>query len=302
MPGRGSGFGIVAVGAAMIMSLGVLWHFVQGNAPYAPPGYEWFSIGSLHFELGIYVDGLTAAMLVVVTTISLMVHIYSLGYMHGDTRFTWFYFVLSVFTSAMLTVVISNNLIELLIGWEVMGVCSYLLIGHWYEEKQNSNAAIKAFITTRIGDIPFMFGIIMLIAATGFTTSNIVGVTEAISEPAISALFVSMAAILLFGGTIGKSAQFPSARVAPRRDGRSDARLGADPRGHDGRGRRLPRGTSVRGLPARGAVGAHDREHHRGDHDPGRGAARDRAGRHQARARVLDALAALLHGGGSLDG
>ena len=209
MPGKGSGFGIAAIGAAMFMSFGVLWHFVQGNPPYAPAGIDWFTIGPLHLELGIYVDGLTAAMLVVVTTISLMVHIYSLGYMHGDARFTWFYFVLSMFTAAMLTVVISNNLIELLVGWEVMGVCSYLLIGHWYEEKQNSNAAIKAFITTRIGDIPFMFGIIMLIAATGFTTTNIVGVSEAIKEPAISALFVSMAAILLFGGTIGKSAQFP---------------------------------------------------------------------------------------------
>ncbi len=208
-PGRGAVYGIAALATTMLMSLGVLWHFVQGNGVYAPAGLEWFTIGPLRLELGMYVDGLTAAMLVVVTTISLMVHIYSLGYMHGDARFTWFYFVLSMFTAAMLTVVIANNLIELLIGWEVMGVCSYLLIGHWYEEKQNSNAAIKAFITTRIGDIPFMFGIIMLIAATGFTTTNIVGVGEAIKEPAISALFVSMAAILLFGGTIGKSAQFP---------------------------------------------------------------------------------------------
>ena len=148
-------------------------------------------------------------MLVVVTTISLMVHIYSLGYMHGDSRFTWFYVVLSLFTAAMLTVVVSDNLIQLLIGWEIMGVCSYLLVGHWWEEKQNSDAAIKAFITTRIGDVPFMFGIIMLIAATGFTTTSIHGVTEAIQEPGVSALFVSMAAILLFGGTVGKSAQFP---------------------------------------------------------------------------------------------
>ena len=102
---------------------------------------SWFQVGPLHLELGILVDGLTAIMLVVVTAISLMVHIYSLGYMHGDERFTWFYVVLSMFTAAMLTVVVSNNLIQLLIGWEVMGVCSYLLIGHWWEEKENSNAA-----------------------------------------------------------------------------------------------------------------------------------------------------------------
>ena len=207
-PGRGSVYGIAAVGGSMLVSLGVLWHFVQGGAPYEH-AISWFEIGPLHLELGILVDGLTGIMLVVVTTISLMVHIYSLGYMHGDSRFTWFYVVLSLFTAAMLTVVVSDNLIQLLIGWEIMGVCSYLLVGHWWEEKQNSDAAIKAFITTRIGDVPFMFGIIMLIAATGFTTTSIHGVTEAIQEPGVSALFVSMAAILLFGGTVGKSAQFP---------------------------------------------------------------------------------------------
>jgi len=207
-PGRGSVYGIVFVGAACAMSFGVLWHFVQGGGPYEA-AVSWFQVGPLHLELGILVDGLTAIMLVVVTFISLMVHIYSLGYMHGDERFTWFYFVLSMFTAAMLTVVVSNNLIQLLIGWEVMGVCSYLLIGHWWEEKTNSNASIKAFITTRIGDVPFMFGIFALIAATGFTTTNIGVTSEAIGLPGVSALYVSMAAILLFGGVVGKSAQFP---------------------------------------------------------------------------------------------
>ena len=210
-PGKGSVYGIAAVGAAFVMSLGVLWHFVAGHGTYAPASLQWFTVGPLHLELGVYVDGLTAIMLVVVTSISLMVHIYSLGYMDGDSRFTWFYVVLSLFTGAMLTVVVSNNLIELLLGWEVMGVCSYLLIGHWWEEKENSNAAIKAFITTRIGDIPFMFGIIALIAATGFTTTNIQAIGQAIApgHAQVSQLFISVAAIMLFGGTVGKSAQFP---------------------------------------------------------------------------------------------
>ncbi len=207
-PGRGSVYGILGVGAAFVMSLGVLWHFVQGGGPYES-AISWFEVGPLHLELGVLVDGLTGIMLVVVTSISLCVHIYSIGYMHGDKRFTWFYVVLSIFTTAMLTVVISNNLLQLLIGWEVMGICSYLLVGHWWEEKENSNAAIKAFITTRIGDVPFMFGIFALIAATGFTTTSIHRVTEAIGMPGVSALYVSMAAILLFGGTVGKSAQFP---------------------------------------------------------------------------------------------
>ena len=207
-PGKGAVYGIAMVGAAFVMSIGVLWHFVEGNGPYES-AVSWFQIGSLHLEIGILVDGLTAIMLVVVTTISLMVHIYSLGYMHGDERFTWFYVALSIFTAAMLTVVISNNLIQLLIGWEIMGLCSYLLIGHWWEVKENSNAAIKAFITTRIGDVPFVFGIFALIAATGFTTTNIGAATRAVGAPGVSALYVSVAAILLFGGTVGKSAQFP---------------------------------------------------------------------------------------------
>jgi len=210
-PGKGSVYGIAAVGASFVMSLGVLWHFVAGNGTYAPASVSWFTVGPLHLELGVYVDGLTAVMLIVVTSISLMVHIYSLGYMDGDSRFTWFYVVLSLFTGAMLTVVVSNNLIELLLGWEVMGVCSYLLIGHWWEEKENSNAAIKAFLTTRIGDIPFMFGIIALIAATGFTTTNIQAIGQAIApgHAQVSQFFISVAALMLFGGTVGKSAQFP---------------------------------------------------------------------------------------------
>ena len=196
---------------------------MQGGGPYEA-AISWFQVGPLHLELGVLVDGLTGIMLVVVTAVSLCVHIYSLGYMHGDKRFTWFYVVLSMFTAAMLTVVVSNNLIQLLIGWEVMGVCSYLLIGHWWEEKENSNASIKAFITTRIGDVPFMFGIFVLIAATGFTTTSIHGVTTAITAPGVSAIAVSMAAILLFGGDGRQVRAVPAARLAARRDGRPHAR------------------------------------------------------------------------------
>ncbi len=207
-PGKGAVYGIVAMGAAFVMSLLILWHFVQGGGTYAS-GVNWFTIGPFHVEVGQYIDGLAAVMLVVVTTVSLCVHVYSLGYMDGDVRFTWFYVVLSLFTAAMLNVVIAPNLIQLLIGWEIMGVCSYLLIGHWYEEKQNSDAAIKAFITTRIGDVPMMFGIFALIFATGFTTSNISAIGELVKSHELSSALVAGAAILLFGGTIGKSAQFP---------------------------------------------------------------------------------------------
>jgi NADH-quinone oxidoreductase subunit L len=207
-PGQGAVYGIAALAAGFVMALAVLWHFVTGGGPQEAHA-DWFTIGPLQLEVGQYVDGLTAVMLIVVTAVSLAVHVYSLGYMQGDVRFTWFYVVLSLFTGAMLTVVIANNLLLLLVGWEIMGVCSYLLIGHWYEEHENSSSAIKAFITTRIGDVPFTFGIFALIFATGFTTTNIPEIGEVIAEPGASSLLVTAAALLLFGGAIGKSAQFP---------------------------------------------------------------------------------------------
>jgi NADH-quinone oxidoreductase subunit L len=212
-PGQGPVYGIAAIGAGMVLSLVILWHFVTGGGPYSS-SVGGFTVGPLHLQLGQYMDGLTAVMLVVVTSVSLCVHVYSLGYMDGDVRFTWFYVVLSLFTAAMLNVVVADNLFQLLVGWEIMGVCSYLLIGHWYEEKENSDAAIKAFITTRVGDVPFLFGIFALVAATGRVSggpldSNIQHIAEVIGDPKVSALLIGAAALLLFGGTIGKSAQFP---------------------------------------------------------------------------------------------
>ena len=207
-PGKGPVYGIVALTIGLALSLGVLWSFAQGGGNFEH-NIEWFTIGPLHMELGFFVDGLTAVMLVVVTSISLMVHVYALGYMHGDSRYTWFYVVLSLFTGAMLVVVLASNLFLLLVGWEIMGVCSYLLIGHWFEDHANSSAAIKAFITTRIGDVPFMFGIFALILATGMTTSNIQVIGEEVAGGHVSTLLITASALLLFGGTIGKSAQFP---------------------------------------------------------------------------------------------
>ena len=184
-PGKGAVYGIVAIGAGLVLSLGILLHFVTGGGPYAS-SVGWFTVGPLHMELGQYVDGLTAVMLIVVTAVSLCVHVYSIGYLHGDREFTWFYVVLSIFTAAMLNVVIADNLFQLLVGWEVMGICSYLLIGHWWEEKTNSNAAIKAFLTTRTGDIPFLFGIFALTFATGVPTSNIQTIGEMSSHCDVS--------------------------------------------------------------------------------------------------------------------
>src|SRR3954465_3197748 len=209
LAGGGAIIGVVALAAALVMSLFVLWTFVQnGDAPPVSGSVEWFTIGPLVLRAGQFIDGLAAVMLVVVTTVSFCVHLYSLGYMKDDVRYTWFYVVIGVFTAAMLNVVIANNIFQLLIGWEVMGVCSYLLIGHWYEDKVNSSAAIKAFITTRTGDVFFLFGIFALVTATHGAT-NIQAINAAASNGTISHGWLIAAALLLFGGVVGKSAQFP---------------------------------------------------------------------------------------------
>jgi NADH-quinone oxidoreductase subunit L len=206
MPAKGAEFGITAVAVSFVLSLFVLAHFIQGKPP-TEKTLTWFTIGHLEVGVGQFVDGLTAVMLTLVTVVSLCVQVYSLGYMKGDVRYTWFYAVLSLFTGAMLNVVIASDLFQLLVGWEIMGVTSYLLIGHWWEEKENSNAGIKAFITTRIGDVPFTFGIFTLIVATG--TTNIQRISEDAALGRISVALLTAAALLLFGGAIGKSAQFP---------------------------------------------------------------------------------------------
>jgi NADH-quinone oxidoreductase subunit L len=206
MPMRGADIGVLAVGISFVMSILVFLDFV-GDAETVERSITWFSLDSFRLELGMNVDGLAAMMFVVVTTVSLLVHVYSVGYMAHEPRFTWYFAALSLFTGSMLNLVIANNLIQLLVGWELVGICSYLLIGHWWEEKTNSDAAIKAFITTKTADVPFLFGIFVMIAAAG--TGNIGAVTEAVEGGEISSTVLTVGALLLFGGAIGKSAQFP---------------------------------------------------------------------------------------------
>jgi NADH-quinone oxidoreductase subunit L len=165
------------------------------------------------FDAGIRVDGLAAMMFLLVTFVSLMVQIYSLGYMEGDSRFTWFYALLSVFTMSMLLLVISNNLMLLLVGWELVGVCSFLLIGFWWEEKTNSSAAIKAFLTTKFGDVGLVVGIVTLWSM--FRTFDIGDIITMVGEGTqaggaeLNTGLLTFALVAMFGGAIGKSAQFP---------------------------------------------------------------------------------------------
>jgi NADH-quinone oxidoreductase subunit L len=207
MPRKGAEVGITAVLASFVVSLIILWHFVTGGEPRSA-SLNFVDAGSFFkIEIGQNVDGLAAVMFVVVTLVSLLVQMYSTAYMHGDRRYTWYFAALSLFTASMLNLVIASNLFQLLVGWELVGICSYLLIGHWWEERENSDAAIKAFITTKTGDIPFMFGIFVLTIAAG--TADISEITHLAETHQIAAGTLTVAALLLFGGAIGKSAQFP---------------------------------------------------------------------------------------------
>jgi NADH-quinone oxidoreductase subunit L len=167
-------------------------------------------IGPLPIILGVAVDNLTAVMLVVVTLISTLVHLFSIGYMHGDIRYSRYFAYLGFFSFSMLMIVLANNLFLLYVGWELVGISSYLLIGHWYEKKSASNAAIKAFLVNRVGDFGFFLGIAMLFMT--FHTFGLREIFEGIGAgrlPFESNWWLTAAGVLLFCGAVGKSAQFP---------------------------------------------------------------------------------------------
>src|SRR5918912_322033 len=169
---------------------------------------NWIDLGEGgSFQMGVYIDGLTAVMLVVVCFVSLMIQLYSGEFMRDDPRFAWYYAVLNLFTASMLGLVLAPNFIELYVFWELVGLCSYLLIGHWFEKPQAARAATKAFIVTRIGDAALFVGIIMFWRATGTTSYS--GIFEAAQVGFIGSSLFTAAVVLVFVGAIGKSAQFP---------------------------------------------------------------------------------------------
>src|SRR3989440_3448538 len=207
LPRSGDWVGVGAVGVSFLLSLIVAAQWIA-NEKVVERSVTWWENGRTKIDFGLHVDGLPAMMFVVVTFVSLMVHVYSTGYMHGDVRYTFFFAALSLFTASMLLMVMADNLLELLIGWELVGVCSFMLIGHWFEEKPNSNAALKAFFTTRTGDIGLMLGVITLFFAAG-QNFNIEVINRMALTGDISHGLVLAGGLLLFLGVMGKSAQFP---------------------------------------------------------------------------------------------
>ncbi|HXV28277.1 MAG TPA: NADH-quinone oxidoreductase subunit L, partial [bacterium] len=166
----------------------------------------WIAIGSYSLDFGYLLDPLAATLLFVVTFVGTLIQIYSIGYMHGDPRFSRFFAYVSLFMFAMLTLVIANNYLLFFMAWEVMGLCSYLLIGFWFEKPSAANAGLKAFLTTRVGDVGFFLGILTLFVSIG--TLNFTDLESGVHAHHAAPL-LPVAALLIFCGTIGKSAQFP---------------------------------------------------------------------------------------------
>jgi NADH-quinone oxidoreductase subunit L len=202
---------ILGVTISLVFSVFALL-FVAGIVPGGGAPIEfsvnWIDLGEGgSFPMGVYIDGLAAVMLVVVSFVSLMIQLYSGAFMEGDKRFAWFYAVLNLFTASMLGLVLSPNFIELYAFWELVGLCSYLLVGHWYEKPSARDAALKAFLVTRIGDAALFVGIIIFWATTGSTAFT--DISEAAQAGFIGGSLFTTAVILVFVGAVGKSAQFP---------------------------------------------------------------------------------------------
>ena len=204
---------ILGVLIAFILSASTLKSVAIDGARFNETLYTWMTVGDLKMEVGFMVDGLTAMMMCVVTFVSLMVHIYTIGYMDEDEGYNRFFAYISLFTFSMLMLVMSNNMLQLFFGWEAVGLVSYLLIGFWYNKPTAIFANMKAFLVNRVGDFGFILGIGLIAAYTG--TLNY---TEAFAQaadlsaltlPGTSWMLITVICICLFIGAMGKSAQFP---------------------------------------------------------------------------------------------
>jgi NADH-quinone oxidoreductase subunit L len=204
---------ILGVAIAFVLSAMTLNDVVSDGARFNQTIYEWMVLGNLKMEVGFMVDGLTAMMMCVVTFVSLMVHIYTIGYMEEDAGYQRFFSYISLFTFSMLMLVMSNNLLQLFFGWEAVGLVSYLLIGFWYTKPTAIFANMKAFLVNRVGDFGFILGI-GLIVAFGDTLAYTeifakAGELAKIGFPGTDWMLMTVICICLFIGAMGKSAQFP---------------------------------------------------------------------------------------------
>ncbi len=209
---RAALIGCGSVGIAFLLAVGI---FVQSGG-WAPGSmaatqtlWTWFEVEGLRPGIGFYLDGLSLTMTGIITGVGFLIHVYSAYYMHGDAGFARYFAWLNLFVSAMLVLVLADNLVLLYLGWEGVGLCSYLLIGFWYRNPENGYAARKAFVVTRVGDTSMAIGLFLL--ATHFGTLDIQAVQAAAARDwtGEDRWLATLAALLLLGGAIGKSAQLP---------------------------------------------------------------------------------------------
>jgi len=209
--GKWSGIlGPVMVGGSFVISLLALFELL-GKPPeervYVAHLWDWFHAGALDVGADLRVDALSMTMILVVTGVGFLIHVYSIGYMHGDRLYPRFFAYLNLFVFFMLTLVLAQNFVVLFIGWEGVGLCSYLLIGFWFEKPAAANASKKAFITTRVGDTFFVVGLAMIFVYFG--SFDFDKVLNGHAAGALSVGTLTAISLLLFGGAIGKSAQIP---------------------------------------------------------------------------------------------
>jgi NADH-quinone oxidoreductase subunit L len=197
--------------AAVALSFCITALMFSGFNPHSGPSEfptTWLNVGTLDIAFGLQFDALSLLMLLIVTGVGGLIHIYSIGYMHGDRGYSRFFACLSLFTFSMIGIVLSNNLFQMFIFWELVGVSSYLLIGYWYEKPSAADAAKKAFLTNRLGDFGFFTGIVLVWSIAG--TLNFPKLQEmVIGNPALFGTAATAAGLLIFCGAVGKSAQFP---------------------------------------------------------------------------------------------
>jgi NADH-quinone oxidoreductase subunit L len=193
------------VGISWLFAMAAFVGVIFGGNEYHVTLYEWIGSGDFHIEIAFFVDSLTAMLLLVVTSVGLLVHVYSIGYMDGDRGFWRFFAYLNLFMFSMLLLILGDNYLMLYVGWEAVGLCSYALIGFWYKKPSAAGAAKKAFVVNRVGDVGFGLGVMMLWTTLG--TLQFDGVFAAIGGQ--SELTITIISLLLFAGAVGKSAQFP---------------------------------------------------------------------------------------------
>ncbi|MBI4063937.1 MAG: NADH-quinone oxidoreductase subunit L [Elusimicrobia bacterium] len=208
LPSKGASLGIAVMGACLLWSAAALTSAIFADLilPYDWT-VSWFQFGIYDVALGVHLDGMTLCMLFVVTLVSFLVQLYSLSYMHGDPRFHRYYAFISLFTASMIGLVMAENLLLLFMCWEIMGLCSYFLIGFWFEKPEAAQAGRKAFITTKLGDLGLTAGLLLIFTTAGtFSLNSLQEMVKLGYFPAETAFW---AALLLFCGAIGKSAQVP---------------------------------------------------------------------------------------------